>query len=90
MAGRFSYIQYDGKGVEQQAKFKEMVEGLEKVINMEFPPAGQGQQDPAGRAKSLALTKLEECYMWIGKAIRDAQIGRAVRKPQEINEGSQP
>ena len=31
---------------------------------------------PEGRAKSLALTKLEECYMWIGKAIRDAQMKR--------------
>lgn len=26
--------------------------------------------------KSLAITKLEECYMWIGKAIRDEQIAR--------------
>lgn len=31
---------------------------------------------PPGRAKALAVTKLEECYMWIGKAIRDEQIAR--------------
>jgi len=28
------------------------------------------------RAKALAITKLEEVYMWIGKAIRDDQIKR--------------
>ena len=28
------------------------------------------------RTVALALTKLEECYMWIGKAIRDDQIER--------------
>jgi hypothetical protein len=28
------------------------------------------------RAKALALTKLEEVYMWIGKAIRDDQLSR--------------
>lgn len=28
------------------------------------------------RAKALALTKLEECYMWIGKGVRDDQIKR--------------
>jgi hypothetical protein len=28
------------------------------------------------RPQSLALTSLEECYMWIGKAIRDNQIER--------------
>ena len=29
-----------------------------------------------GRSASLALTKLEEAYMWIGKQIRDDQIAR--------------
>jgi hypothetical protein len=32
------------------------------------------EEGPDSRAKSLALTKLEECYMWIGKMIRDEQI----------------
>lgn len=31
---------------------------------------------PHTRATSLALTKLEEAYMWIGKALRDDQIAR--------------
>ncbi len=29
-----------------------------------------------GRAASLVRTKLEEAYMWVGKAIRDEQIAR--------------
>lgn len=35
-----------------------------------------GKSMGAHRAKALALTKLEEVYMWIGKAIRDDQIER--------------
>lgn len=31
---------------------------------------------PKGRAQSLAITKLEECYMWIGKGLRDKQVAR--------------
>ena len=27
-----------------------------------------------GRSISMALTKLEECHMWCGKAIRDDQL----------------
>lgn len=29
-----------------------------------------------GRSKSIAITKLEEFYMWAGKAIRDDQLLR--------------
>lgn len=29
-----------------------------------------------GRSKSLCLTKLEESFMWLGKAIRDEQRSR--------------
>jgi hypothetical protein len=47
-----------------QEAAKEAVQEVELVINLL----------PEGRAKSLALTKLEECYMWIGKAVRDLQI----------------
>jgi hypothetical protein len=28
------------------------------------------------RSKALAFTKLEECYAWIGKGIRNDQIAR--------------
>jgi len=34
------------------------------------------EQLQSPRAKALALTNLEQAYMWIGKAIRDDQIAR--------------
>jgi hypothetical protein len=61
---RFSYIQYDRHATEQQAQLKAKFEELEVLCN--------ALED--GRPKSLVMTKLEEAYMWTGKAIRDAQI----------------
>jgi hypothetical protein len=61
---RFDYVRYDEVSQDMQEAAKEAVQEVELVINLL----------PEGRAKSLALTKLEECYMWIGKAVRDLQI----------------
>lgn len=63
---RFDYVKYDEKAQADQNTAKAHCSNLEYVI----------EQLPNGRAKALALTKLEECYMWIGKAIRDEQITR--------------
>lgn len=63
---RFSYVKYDEQSTEQQAALKAQFEEVECLVN----------RLPDGRAKSLVLTKLEEAYMWTGKAIRDAQIER--------------
>lgn len=66
---RFDYVRYDDLAVRQQAHAKALVEGIEIML--------KGiQSTEALRAKALAVTKLEECYMWIGKAIRDEQIAR--------------
>lgn len=65
--GRFDYVRYDKDAQDAQGAFKEECTKLEKMIE---------QKIPKGRAQSLALTSLEECYMWIGKAIRDDQIAR--------------
>lgn len=64
---RFDYVKYDEQAQEQQKDFKFVVENFSTMIDgfIKSP-----------RAKALALTKLEECYMWIGKAIRDDQIAR--------------
>lgn len=71
---RFNYVKYDEKAVKDQAAAKDHCELLECEID----------SLPTGRAKSMALTKLEECYMWIGKAIRDHQIERnGSAEPQE-------
>lgn len=62
---RFDYIKYDELTAAEQAAFKNDVTFLEDRIEACLP---------SRRAKSLALTKLEECYMWIGKGLRDRQI----------------
>jgi hypothetical protein len=66
---RFDYVKYDDRAMKDQENAKHLVARLEQTINAV-------ESKEAGRAKSLALTKLEECYMWIGKAVRDDQIAR--------------
>lgn len=73
MSKRFSYVQYDRKATEDQAKLKEKFEELEALVH----PLEEG------RAKSLVLTKLEEAYMWSGKSIRDSQIKRNGPAPEQ-------
>lgn len=63
----FYYVKYDETSVSKQETARDICESLEAFISLELLN---------GRAKSLAITKLEECYMWIGKAIRDEQIDR--------------
>lgn len=63
---RFDYVAYDSGAQADQAAAKEKATELETLIN------GLGK----GRSQALAITALEECYMWIGKAIRDLQIER--------------
>lgn len=65
--GRFDYVCYDDKAAAQQDKFKSRFVELELAVTENLAP---------GRATALALTKLEEAYMWVGKAIRDEQIAR--------------
>lgn len=64
---RFDYVRYDEMSGMQQQAFKILFTELEKHIEESLDDS---------RAKSLALTKLEEVYMWIGKAIRDDQFAR--------------
>lgn len=72
---RFDYVKYDEASISNQNLFKGICEDLEANI----------ENLPNGRAKSLALTSLEESYMWIGKAIRDDQIAR--NGSAELQEG---
>ncbi len=64
---RFDYVKYDERAQSCQAKFKDICEDLEGSISLFLRDS---------RAKALAYTAWEECYMWIGKAIRDDQIQR--------------
>lgn len=65
MSQRFSYVKYDAESVRKQETLKAMFEAIESFCDKELK---------AGRATSLVYTKLEEAYMWTGKAIRDEQI----------------
>lgn len=65
---RFDYVKYDAKAELQQTEFKATVANLESLVELHLPKPS--------RAKALILTKIEEAYMWMGKAIRDDQIER--------------
>jgi hypothetical protein len=75
MSGRFDYVAYDDAARSQQAALKNYCECLEASIETQLPGPG--------RAKSLALTKLEECYAWLGKEIRDRQVAKRGAELQE-------
>lgn len=66
MSERFNYIAYDAVAMKQQIIFKQKFLDLEQFVDQLQP----------GRSHSMAMTKLEETYMWVGKAIRDDQIKR--------------
>ncbi len=76
MSNRFDYVKYDAEAQAKQQHFKILCQGLETLIDSDLQN---------GRNKSLALTKLEEVYMWIGKGIRDDQIAR--NGSTELEEG---
>lgn len=69
---RFDYVKYDDKATIAQETAKDICTELEAFIqdNLTSP-----------RAKALAITKLEETYMWIGKAVRDDQLERNGNTP---------
>lgn len=68
---RFDYVAYDKTAQFQQAAFKQQFQIVEDLVKGLAP----------GRAQSLIMTKLEEAYMWVGKAIRDDQITRNKSAP---------
>ena len=67
---RFDYVEFDEKSKVQQAQMKQAFQDMDILI----------QNLGSNRSQSLALTKLEECYMWVGKTIRDSQNEREVNK----------
>lgn len=65
---RFDYVKYDAQAELKQTELKSAIAHVEGMVECHLPDAS--------RAKSLILTKLEEAYMWMGKAVRDDQIKR--------------
>lgn len=64
---RFDYVKYDDAKLNTSTWFKDICINLEKEIEALIE---------CSRSKALALTKLEEVYMWIGKGIRNDQINK--------------
>ncbi len=64
---RFGYVRYDEQSISDQVSLKNAFEAAEQIVDHVLP---------AGRAKSLVMTHLEEAYMWCGKGVRDKQIER--------------
>lgn len=67
MSGRFDYVRYDERAINDQNVLKFNVENLENLV---------GHLIKCPRSKALVMSKLEEAYMWIGKGIRNDQIER--------------
>lgn len=79
MQNRYSYVKYDEASVQKQALFRSKFEALTSLVDTLHD----------GRAKSLIYTKLEEAYMWVGKAVRDDQIvrqGIVDEQPERTND----
>lgn len=64
---RFDYIRYDDQSIAVATHFRDKFVDLEDSVNT-LLSAKQG------RHKALVMTKLEEAYMWVGKAIRGEQL----------------
>jgi hypothetical protein len=75
---RLDYVRYDGQAQSTQEVGKNLACRIEAFIE-------QCIQCP--RSKALALTKLEECYMWIGKGVRNDQIKRNGSAPLREKRG---
>jgi hypothetical protein len=73
---RFDYVKYDAQALKEQSEAKELFQKVDHFVETSLKN---------GRAKALVFTKLEEAYMWIGKAIRDEQ--RLRDETTELQEG---
>lgn len=67
MNGRFDYVKYDAESQQTQALAKRDVQFVEQVIEKYIK---------CEVSRANALRSLEECYMWIGKGIRNDQVAR--------------
>jgi hypothetical protein len=66
MPSRFDYVKYDEESIQLQTEIKTTAEKLHVQIS----------KLGAGLNQEYAVKSLEECYMWVGKTIRDNQIRR--------------
>lgn len=67
---RFDAVQFDESSKEKYALLTHEYCKLERIVNDLLED---------GRARSVVMTKLEESFMWVGKAIRNDQWKREGR-----------
>lgn len=67
MSYRFEYVKYDEESQKKSEAVKQAFVQLETLLVSSLED---------GRARQLALTNLEQSFMWTGKSIRDSQIKR--------------
>lgn len=77
---RFDYVKYDELATAQQACAKSYFTSLDAWLSTALLDS---------RAKSLVFTKLEEAYMWVGKAIRDEQVKRNAATELQESRGNE-
>jgi hypothetical protein len=76
----FDYVKYDPVHAEIQEEFRNKFQKIEALVEEKLP---------GSRHTSLVKTKLEEAYMWVGKAVRDMQI-KATAAEHEPNRTNSP
>jgi len=77
MTTKLDYIPWDEISEKNQQELKVHFKTIENIMETKLHYS---------REKSLAATKLEECWMWIGKAIKVDQEERADLKKKEFDE----
>lgn len=65
---RYDFVKYDEKAAGLSNKYKALFQELEAQLTLDL--------GPGKRSLATAMTKLEEAFMWVGKAVRDQQIER--------------
>lgn len=83
---RFEYARFDSAAMLIQSLFRDHVTSLERSliglgVNVATRSENKELVGQMTRSKAVALTKLEEFYMWAGKAIRDEQALRESTPP---------
>lgn len=67
MTTRLDYVSWDSKSEALQQSLKKFYQQIETMLDEELG---------GNRETCLAITKLEESWMWVGKAIKVAQEKR--------------
>lgn len=63
---RFGHVQFDDENKNLSKACREGCITLEAQL----------EKLPVSRERSIAFTKLEECFMWVNKALREKQIDK--------------